>query len=120
MRTIQWLIAGALSAGSVAAVAQEAPASITAPYAVRVTGARLAQLCAADPEGCVAYALGVLDSLHATHSAFARPAVCVPQTVNNARVGQAVVDHLQAHPEDGARSAAIVVIEALMNAFPCA
>lgn len=117
------VIAASLISTSVSSqtVPSKPPAAPEAPrIPTRVSAQTLTVLCGQDRSACLTYILGVSDAFAAALTAAGRAqAFCVPSGATNDQIGQAVVAHLRAHPEEGKMNAALVVLAGLKASYPC-
>jgi hypothetical protein len=67
---------------------------------------------------CTGYVAGIADALGAGSAIFGNWA-CLPEGVNGEQAQDVVMRYLEQHPETRYYSAAILVAEALAQAFPC-
>lgn len=124
MKSAPIMIVAALLGASASATAQQAPVPAPAQqpvqFPVRLTAAALLDLCRQNQGSCIAYTLGAADAFAAAEAYAGRPAqFCVPEGTTNARMTQAVFDYIRANPDRGNLSAGMVVVVALIGAFPC-
>ena len=96
-------------------------APVAAPtIPTRVTAKMLSDLCAQERGACLGYVVGSTDSWAGALAAAGRPqVVCIPASVNNDQVTQAIVRYIRAHPEDGGLNASVVIFAGLRASFPC-
>lgn len=66
---------------------------------------------------CVGYVRGAVDAL--TFAASTSDLFCLRNGVTAGQVRDVVVNHLAQHPQDRDRGATILVLNALVDAFPC-
>lgn len=100
-----------------------APACAQSDVAALATGNNLYEACTGTQGtaqlGCTGYIMGVADTLYALPSYTGKAVVCLPDGYDLQQVKDVVVKYLGAHPEDRAKSASVLVISALLVAFPC-
>lgn len=94
----------------------------------RLTGEKLLEACSS-PKGkliCEAYISGVGDGIAGSEKNMTRAqgqdfagATCIPNDTTANQLHQTVVSYLRAHPEAGAKPAAISTFAALHDAYPC-
>lgn len=105
-----------------AALAQMAPTPASDPPAqVYYTGNQLYDECQIEePMLCVAYIIGVADTVQDAVSAGSLPRfVCYNNRVTPQQLKDVVVRYLRAHPETRDRTAPSIIAVALREAFPC-
>ena len=94
----------------------------------RLTGEKLLETCS-NPKGkliCEGYISGVADGIAGSEKNMTRAqgqafagATCIPNDTTINQMHATVVSYLRAHPEDGAKPAAVSTFSALHDAFPC-
>ena len=101
-------------------VATPAFAQPRVQFPTRVTAAILARLCEREIAPCLGYVIGVADSYASALAGSGRPQLfCIPQGATNEEIRQVAVRFVNAHPEEAAANASIVVLAALRAAYPC-
>lgn len=86
----------------------------------RVTSKALTAVCAENREACLTYVLGAVDTFTSILTLTDRPnTICLPAGTTNDQIARTAVQYLRAHPEEGGGNAAISVIAALREAYPC-
>jgi hypothetical protein len=96
-----------------------APASAqTVP--MRASGRILSGICDANRDSCLAYVVGAVDAYVATQwVSGARLPFCIPASATNEQLTQATVRYLRFHPERIDSNAAMLVVLALKETYPC-
>ena len=76
--------------------------------------------CSASRDVCVSYVMGVVDAIVFQQRIVTRKKfLCIPGDTTSGRLADIVMDYLRERPENRRWSAALLVNNALVAAFPC-